>query len=157
MQRYHAKRSGGSGSRSRDRDYSSSGSSLPTCDVCSGNGICQKCHGAAANSHNCPACRPRGDRASDADWGKCWPCHGKGRKRSGSTMYDRRARTDHEPTGASGLIDAFSGEGHSSQWYDDGYRVSRDTDGQSDDLVHWTDQSKGKHHRDRHKPPPDAR
>ncbi len=78
----------------------------------------------------------------------------------GSTMYDRRARTGSEPAGASGEIDPRTGKGHGSQWYDDGYRVSRDTDGQGDQRVHWTDERipKGKRRYDeRHTPPSDAR
>lgn len=75
----------------------------------------------------------------------------------GSTMYDRRARTDHEPTGARGEANLRGGTGHGSQWYDDGYRLSRDTDGQGDSAVHWTNQRLRKKHDDRHTPPSDAR
>ncbi|HSE61593.1 MAG TPA: hypothetical protein VLA88_04850 [Candidatus Saccharimonadales bacterium] len=72
-------------------------------------------------------------------------------------MYDRGARSDHEPTGASGYVNLPSGEGHGTQYYDDGYRLSRDTDGEGDGQVHWTDQNVGRKHDGRHTPPPDAR
>lgn len=62
----------------------------------------------------------------------------------GSTMYDR---------GAGGSVDLPSGQGHSTQFYDDGYRLSRDTDGQADSQVHWTDQSVRKGSSKRHKSP----
>jgi hypothetical protein len=78
---------------------------------------------------------------------------------SGSTMYDRRARRDHEPTGASGEISlrgSDAGDGHSTQYYADGYRLSRDMDGEEDTLVHWTNQKLGKKHDARHSPPADA-
>lgn len=80
----------------------------------------------------------------------------------GSTMYDRRARSGHEPTGASGYVELRgpdAGHGHGTQYYADGYRLSRDTDGQGDSAVHWTDDNipKGKrHYEERHTPPPDA-
>ncbi|HEX6462312.1 MAG TPA: hypothetical protein VFZ58_03490 [Candidatus Saccharimonadales bacterium] len=79
-------------------------------------------------------------------------------------MYDRRARSGRTPSGAHGEFRTGKGGnstgGHSTQYYDDGYRLSRDTDGQSDQQVHWTNQSvpKGRRHRrKRHTPPPDAR
>ena len=82
---------------------------------------------------------------------------GGGRGGRGSTMYDRRARSGSEPSGARGEVNLPSGEGHGSQYYEDGYRLSRDTDGQGDDRVHWTNQNVGKKNRNRHTPPPDAR
>ena len=75
----------------------------------------------------------------------------------GSTMYDRGARTGQTPNGAQGEFDARTGQGHSTQYYGDGYRLSRDGDGQNDDAVHWTDQGAGKHSPRRHRPPRDAR
>lgn len=78
----------------------------------------------------------------------------------GSTWYDRGARADHEPQGGRGWANLREGTGHSTQHYDDGYHLSRNTDGQNDDRIHWTDQSipKGKRKFSRrHKPPPDAR
>jgi hypothetical protein len=78
----------------------------------------------------------------------------------GSTIYDRGAREDHEPTGLHGYADIQEGTGHVTQSYDDGYRLSRDTDGQGDEHVHWTDRNVPKGRRRygrRHSPPPDAR
>jgi hypothetical protein len=72
-------------------------------------------------------------------------------------MYDRRARAGSEPSGASGTVNLPSGEGHGTQYYEDGYRVSRDTDGQSDSNEYWTNQNVRKGRRGRHAPPPDAR
>jgi hypothetical protein len=85
-----------------------------------------------------------------------------GSSSGGSTMYDRRARSGHEPAGASGYVELRgpdAGYGHGTQYYDDGYRLSRDTDGQGDSAVHWTDDKipKGRrHYEERHTPPPDA-
>jgi hypothetical protein len=77
----------------------------------------------------------------------------------GSVMYDRGARSEHEPIGAEGEALLRTGEGHGSQWYGDKYRLSRDTDGVGDNEVHWTNQDvkKGKRrYGKRHETPPDA-
>lgn len=58
-----------------------------TCDACGGSGTCQRCDGTSwfklrnGTSVRCKACEPRGPKASEADRGKCWPCHGRGKKR----------------------------------------------------------------------------
>lgn len=75
-------------------------------------------------------------------------------------MYNRRARSDHEPMGASGYAELRgldAGRGHGTQYYEDGYRLSRDTDGAGDNNSHWTNQTLSKGSDDRHTPPPDAR
>lgn len=46
----------------------------------------------------------------------------------GGTLYDRGARTGSEPSGASGVFARRDGgREHSTQYYSDGYRLSRDT------------------------------
>lgn len=60
--------------------------------------------------------------------------------RSG-VFYDRNRRVDL----------------HVTQYYGDNYRISWDTDGESDKDHHWTNQSLPYGHPDRHNPPEDAR
>ena len=77
----------------------------------------------------------------------------------GFTMYDRRARTNTRVGGGGkeNYIDVRTGEGHTTQWYGDGYRVSWDTkDGGKTEQAHWTNQNLPYGHPDRHKPPKDA-
>lgn len=60
----------------------------------------------------------------------------------GGTLYDRGARTGSEPAGASGIFARRDGgREHSTQYYPDGYRLSRDTGQGGDRDVHWTNQS----------------
>ena len=97
---------------------------------------------------SCPGCT----RGRAELWGE--------ESNDGSTLYDRGARTEHEPKGAQGWANLREGTGHNTQYYDDGYHLSRDTDGQGDNKVHWTKQdvAKGKRTFDkRHRPPSDSR
>ena len=92
----------------------------------------------------------------------------------GVTFYDRNARPGHQVMGISGGIklrpnSSFKGEGqdwykgkkpgvigHSTQYYDDGVRVSRDTrDGIHEEDIHWTDKRLPNGHPDQHKKPND--
>lgn len=84
----------------------------------------------------------------------------------GVTFFDRRMRTKHEIKGISGGInfrgDYYKGKkpgviGHSTQYYDDNYRVSLEThDGIHEENIHWTNQNLSKGHPDSHKKPEDA-
>lgn len=75
-----------------------------------------------------------------------------------STLYDRGARTGSEPIGASGVFARRDGgREHSTQYYGDGYRLSRDTGPAGDTRIHWTNQSVAKGSSSRHRPPSDAR
>jgi hypothetical protein len=79
-------------------------------------------------------------------------------RRGGSTLYDRSLRPGTVPSGAAGVFARRDGApGHSTQYYDDGYRVSWGTDGERDHAPHWTNQTVGKKHPDRHIAPPDTR
>jgi DnaJ-class molecular chaperone len=57
------------------------------CEACEGTGVCRRCEGTSwftlrnGTKVRCKACEPRGPRASEADRGKCWPCHGRGTER----------------------------------------------------------------------------
>ncbi len=92
----------------------------------------------------------------------------------GVTIYDRNARPGHEVKGIEGGIklrpnSSFRGDGqdwykgkrpgiigHSTQFYDDGVRVSRDTkDGINEENIHWTDTRLPKGSPDYHKRPED--
>lgn len=83
----------------------------------------------------------------------------------GVTFYDRRARKDHDVAGIAGGInlrgDYYHGKkagviGHSTQYYDDGVRLSRDTrDGVHEENIHWTDERLPDGHPDRHHKPKD--
>ena len=92
----------------------------------------------------------------------------------GVTIYDRRARPGHEAMGIDGGIklrpnDSFRGKdqdwyngkrpgviGHSTQYYKDGVRVSRDTeDGIRETNTHWTDTRLPKGDPNYHKKPDD--
>lgn len=92
----------------------------------------------------------------------------------GVTIYDRNARPGHEVMGIEGGIklrsnDSFRGKGqdwykgkkpgvigHSTQYYSDGVRVSRDIkDGIKEEDVHWTDTRLPKVSSDYHKKPKD--
>ena len=76
----------------------------------------------------------------------------------GGTLYDRGARTGSEPAGASGIFARRDGgREHSTQYYSDGYRLSRDTGQGGDRDVHWTNQGVAKCSPSRHNPPSDAR
>ena len=78
----------------------------------------------------------------------------------GFTMYNRRARTQTEigGSGEGNYINVRTGEGHTTQWYKDGYRVSWDTkDGGKTEQVHWTNQNVSKRKpNERHKEPDDS-
>ena len=63
-----------------------------------------------------------------------------------------------EPSGASGVFARRDGgREHSTQYYSDGYRLSRDTGQGGDRDVHWTNQGVAKGSSSRHTPPSDAR
>lgn len=86
----------------------------------------------------------------------------RGGRRDGSTMYDPSVRSGERPQGAYGEVNLHGetgAEGHSTQYYADGHRVSWDGDGRTDHGEHWTNDNvpKGKRNRvRRHTPPPDA-
>lgn len=84
------------------------------------------------------------------------------------TLYDRRARRNTLPMGV-GNRDNDTKERtsvfydrnrdidlHVTQYYHDNYRLSWDTDGESDKKRHWTNQNLSRKHPLRHKPPEDA-
>ena len=92
----------------------------------------------------------------------------------GITIYERNARLGHEVMGIEGGVklrpnSSFRGEGqdwykgkkpgiigHSTQFYDDGARVSRDTrDGVHETNIHWTDERLPDGHPDKRKKPND--
>ena len=85
------------------------------------------------------------------------------------TLYDRRARTNTLPLGVSNRDNDTNDRSgvfydrrrqidlHVTQYYKDNYRVSWDTDGESDKGHHWTNQNLPYKHPDRHIPPEDAR
>lgn len=78
----------------------------------------------------------------------------------GFTMYDRNARTNTEigGSGKGNYINVRTGEGHTTQWYKDGYRISWDTkDGGMTEKSHWTNQNVSKRDQRRHDAPDDAR
>ena len=75
-----------------------------------------------------------------------------------STLYDRGARTESEPIGAKGVFARRDGgREHNTQYYEDGYRLSRDTGPNGDRKVHWTNQNVSRGAKSRHYPPSDAR
>ena len=92
----------------------------------------------------------------------------------GITIYERNARPGHEVKGIEGGVklrpnSSFRGEdqdwykgkkpgviGHSTQFYDDGVRVSMDTrDGVHETNIHWTDERLPDGHPDKRKKPND--
>lgn len=77
----------------------------------------------------------------------------------GFTIYNRSARKN-TPIGGSGeenYINVRTGRGHTTQWYDDGYRISWDTeDGGKTEKAHWTNQNVSKRNPHRHDEPDDA-
>lgn len=75
----------------------------------------------------------------------------------GSMMYGRNYGSTQEPRGASGHFNPRTGEGHSTQYYDDNYRYSWETDGEGESNEHWTNQNVGKGHQRRHEEPPHAK
>lgn len=87
----------------------------------------------------------------------------------GGTLYDRRARRDTPPLGVRNRDNDTNDRSgvfydrnrqvdlHVTQYYGDNYRISWDTDGESDKDHHWTNQSLPYGHPDRHNPPEDAR
>lgn len=73
-------------------------------------------------------------------------------------LYDRGARSEKDPIGAQGVFARRDGKpGHTTQYYDDKYRLSSDIEDDTIARQHWTNQNVGKNHPDRHEPPPDAR
>ena len=79
-------------------------------------------------------------------------------KNVGGTLYDRRARKNMEPKGAKGHAPIRNGgRGHNSQWYEDNYRLSRDTGSDGTTKTHWTNQNVSRGSATRHRPPSDAR
>ena len=87
----------------------------------------------------------------------------------GGTLYDRRARRDTLPLGVRNRDNDTNDRSgvfydrnrqvdlHVTQYYGDNYRISWDTDGESDKDHHWTNQNLPYNHPDRHIPPEDAR
>ena len=81
-------------------------------------------------------------------------------RNKGFTMYDRNARINTEigGSGKGNYINVRTGEGHTTQWYDDGYRISWDTkDGGMTEKSHWTNQNVSKGDQHRHDAPDDAK
>lgn len=79
-------------------------------------------------------------------------------KEYGGTLYDRRARSGSEPAGAKGIFARRDGgPEHTTQYYSDGHRLSRDLGQGGDSRVHWTNQNVAKGSSSRHTPPSDAR
>lgn len=76
----------------------------------------------------------------------------------GGTLYDRRARSHKEPSGAEGIFARRNGgREHVTQYYDDNYRLSSDIVKNTNVQRHWTNQNVRKKHSGRHSPPPDTR
>ena len=87
----------------------------------------------------------------------------------GGTLYDRRTRRDMPPLGVRNRDNDTNDRSgtfydrrrridlHVTQYYEDNYRVSWDTDGKTDRGHHWTDQSLPSSHPHNHVPPEDAR
>ena len=87
---------------------------------------------------------------------------------SSGTLYDRRVRRDTLPMGVRNRdndtkerTSVFYDRNrdidlHVTQYYHDNYRLSWDTDGESDRRYHWTDQNVSSKHPQRHTPPYDA-
>lgn len=88
----------------------------------------------------------------------------------GGTLYNRRARRDTPPLGVRNRDNDNTKDRsgtfydrnrqidlHVTQYYEDNYRVSWDTDGESDRGYHWTDQNLPSGHPENHIPPEDAR
>ena len=94
--------------------------------------------------------------------------------RGGIMIYDRNARPGHQVKGIYGGVklranSSFRGEGqdwyngkkpgiigHTTQFYDDGVRISRDTrDGIHEENIHWTDERLDNGHPNKHKKPND--
>ena len=92
----------------------------------------------------------------------------------GVMIFDREARPGHEVIGIEGGVklrpnDAFKGKnqdwyknkkpgviGHTTQFYDDGVRISRDTkDGIHETNIHWTDERLPDGHPGKHERPND--
>lgn len=81
-------------------------------------------------------------------------------RNKGFTMYDRNARINTEigGSGKGNYINVRTGEGHTTQWYDDGYRISWDTkDGGMTEKSHWTNQNVPRGDQHRHDAPDDAK
>lgn len=75
----------------------------------------------------------------------------------GGTLYDRRARSSREPSGAEGIFARHDGgREHTTQYYDDNYRLSSDIVDGKNVKRHWTNQNAKKKSPNRHVPPPDA-
>ena len=72
---------------------------------------------------------------------------------SRGTMLDDSLR-DTPASGFNGEIDLNTGTGHGTQYYDDGYRFSRDFP--DDQNEHWTNQNVDKDDGGRHGRPSDA-
>ena len=75
----------------------------------------------------------------------------------GVTIYDREIRKDHDVAGINGQFSFRNNFGHSTQYYSDGYHISRDTaDGVHETNIHWTNHNLPKHDPKRHDKPEDA-
>ena len=97
------------------------------------------------------------------------PFDPRGAQNFTGTLYDRRARTNTLPLGVSNRDNDTNDRSgvfydrrrqidlHVTQYYKDNYRVSWDTNGESDKGHHWTNQNLPYKHPDRHIPPEDAR
>lgn len=74
-----------------------------------------------------------------------------------ATLYDRRARSSREPSGAEGIFARRDGSGeHTTQYYADNYRLSSDIVDGKNVKRHWTNQNAKKKSPNRHAPPPDV-
>lgn len=74
----------------------------------------------------------------------CGVCHGSG-------WVGPRTLREKRPQGSTADINS----GHTSQYYDDNYRISWDDPNQQ--KRHWTDQDRPKGSADRHREPDDAK
>ncbi|MBL7487179.1 hypothetical protein I6A60_08565 [Frankia sp. AgB1.9] len=77
--------------------------------------------------------------------------------RQRGVLYDRSVSSEG-PRGARGIYSIRDREGHATQYYADGTRVSWDLDEEGNRVnEHWTDQNVSKGRDSRHDPPPHAR
>lgn len=76
------------------------------------------------------------------------------KSKSKGTILDDDLR-EEKASGTSGEIDLETGSGHGTQYYEDGYRYSKDFPDDKDG--HWTNQNEEKDSSERHSPPSDAK
>ena len=76
--------------------------------------------------------------------------------RQQGTLYDRSVSSEN-PLGAQGGYSFRDNQGHATQYYEDGTRISWDLDENGDQQrKHWTNQNIRKGREGRHDPPPHA-